>query len=744
MRLRRDDPEQFHCLVKMHLSFLLDMNTDDCDCSFLFAEAATSSSSSHRSEKHRRFFVGGGGGAGLGIGGGTPSKKGIMEGAPLTMEGVCQVFQLAEYLGRHMDVEGLFRKHGNLKKQQVLKERLNRGVRMNLDDGEFSVHECASVLKNFLAELPEPLLTDAYYKAHCQVALAVMRAAKSECAGSTNKKTLQALQLLLLLVPDANYRLLKDVLLLLHQISLREDRNKMSAANLGTIFATHLVCPRKLSAETIQCNHQMYAAGVAFMIQEAPKIFESLPNQLVEDVRAFRDRQKRVAAASSAALSSALSSTSARKNPRRKISATFASSTAATTSSSSSASGFHSPVVNTIFSFVDRARTSQLASEDTTETALAELYAQVQAMPESAQKRRLVNKLNEANGCGTPRLRTDGGGCGGIRGWITNTPIARSGSKAKKKAAAAVSEQKKMIVGRAAGSYSIRQDPSGDPQGLVGERDSFRRRSDQHLQTRKILDEEAATSTMLPPPPATDVRPGPATRRRPPLPPPRVSSLKPKCASPLEASKMAQMGSDEAEEEVMETKSVAEVATSSSLSTSKQPRVLHPDRQAVVVSSDAAKKLDFDGVQDDDDNDVEGAGVAGSADGSGTKDKPSSTSTLAIRDQGEKILRGEVELSDSLQLCLDGEELSSSLSDEENLENSGHHSSGHSSSPASTNSPGGVGAGGLTTDENDDSDNRKRSLRNSRKRSLTEVNMKNPLDRGRVPLGERRCFETDL
>ena len=46
--------------------------------------------------------------------------------------------------------EGIFRKHGNLKKQQVLKQRLNRGTPITLDDGEFSVHECAAVLKGFL------------------------------------------------------------------------------------------------------------------------------------------------------------------------------------------------------------------------------------------------------------------------------------------------------------------------------------------------------------------------------------------------------------------------------------------------------------------------------------------------------------------------------------------------------------------------------------------------------------------
>ena len=59
--------------------------------------------------------------------------------------------------------------------QQVLKERLNRGVPMDLDQGEFSVHECASVLKSFLSELPEPLLTDRFFHAHCQVANKIIK-----------------------------------------------------------------------------------------------------------------------------------------------------------------------------------------------------------------------------------------------------------------------------------------------------------------------------------------------------------------------------------------------------------------------------------------------------------------------------------------------------------------------------------------------------------------------------------------
>ena len=38
-------------------------------------------------------------------------------------------------------VEGIFHKHKNLKKQHTLKERLNKEITVNLDSGEFTVHE---------------------------------------------------------------------------------------------------------------------------------------------------------------------------------------------------------------------------------------------------------------------------------------------------------------------------------------------------------------------------------------------------------------------------------------------------------------------------------------------------------------------------------------------------------------------------------------------------------------------------
>ncbi len=124
-RLRALEPDVFHSMVKMHLSFLLDLNVDDCDCSFLMDPTASSSSStttasaSSKEDKEstslaRRIFTpkrharGGGASSSSAAGSFAPSSSscssGVMDGAALTMEGVCQAYQLVEYLGREHNI----------------------------------------------------------------------------------------------------------------------------------------------------------------------------------------------------------------------------------------------------------------------------------------------------------------------------------------------------------------------------------------------------------------------------------------------------------------------------------------------------------------------------------------------------------------------------------------------------------------------------------------------------------------
>uniref|UniRef100_A0A0K2SYK5 Putative LOC100114766 [Nasonia vitripennis] n=1 Tax=Lepeophtheirus salmonis TaxID=72036 RepID=A0A0K2SYK5_LEPSM len=354
LRMRREEAEQFHSLVKMHLSFLLHLNTDDCDCSFVLSSASTVPLQDFARKKS----------SGAGLFSTTPKRlrRGVMDGLPLTMEGVCQIYQLILYLSSkdRITTEGIFRKHGSLKKAQSLRERLNKGLSMDLDDNEFSVHEVASVFKGFLADLPEPLLTDSYYGAHVQVT-----------SLEDDVKKVQCLQLLFLLIPEPNYRLLKDTLSFLHKVSLHEDRNKMSSSNLGTVFSTHVLCPRKLSAEALKSNHVLLTKSVSFMIEKAPQLFE-IPSQLMTDIKMYWNQRK----------CNASIPTIVHQSPPG------------------------SPVVNTVFTFVDRQATKEVSKDSSTDTALAALYAHVQTLPESAQKKKLIQRLNEANGCGTPGRNT--------------------------------------------------------------------------------------------------------------------------------------------------------------------------------------------------------------------------------------------------------------------------------------------------------------------------------------------------
>lgn len=68
-----------------------------------------------------------------------------------------------------LHVEGLFRVPGNSIRQQALREMLNNGADIDLETGDYHPNDVATVLKVFLGELPEPLLTQRHFHAHLKV-----------------------------------------------------------------------------------------------------------------------------------------------------------------------------------------------------------------------------------------------------------------------------------------------------------------------------------------------------------------------------------------------------------------------------------------------------------------------------------------------------------------------------------------------------------------------------------------------
>lgn len=59
---------------------------------------------------------------------------------------------------------------------------------------------------------------------------------------------------------------------------------------------------------------------------------------------------------------------------------------------------FFPGAAHTVFTFVDNELTAKENEENVTDSALAQLYAHIQGLPDSSRKRKLVKQFNKQNG----------------------------------------------------------------------------------------------------------------------------------------------------------------------------------------------------------------------------------------------------------------------------------------------------------------------------------------------------------
>ncbi|KAH0504482.1 Rho GTPase-activating protein 19 [Microtus ochrogaster] len=177
---------------------------------------------------------------------------------------------------KDLRVEGLFRVPGNSVRQQLLRDALNNGTDIDLDSGEFHSNDVATLLKMFLGELPEPLLTHKHFHVHLKIADLMQFDDKGNKTNVPDKeRQIEALQLLFLILPPANRNLLKLLLDLLYQTAKKQDKNKMSAYNLALMFAPHVLWPKNVTANDLQENITKLNTGMAFMIKHSQKLFKA-------------------------------------------------------------------------------------------------------------------------------------------------------------------------------------------------------------------------------------------------------------------------------------------------------------------------------------------------------------------------------------------------------------------------------------------------------------------------------------
>lgn len=106
---------------------------------------------------------------------------------------------------------------------------------------------------------------------------------------------------------------------------------------------------------------------VSFMITKGSLIFD-IPSKLATDIRAYFVEQKRKQTMS----------------PDQILDESVTSDSTA----------------NTVYTFIDREKTAQAHDSNSTDTALAQLYAHIQSLPESSKKRKLIKQFNKENGQG--------------------------------------------------------------------------------------------------------------------------------------------------------------------------------------------------------------------------------------------------------------------------------------------------------------------------------------------------------
>ncbi|XP_015255095.1 PREDICTED: rho GTPase-activating protein 28-like [Cyprinodon variegatus] len=131
-----------------------------------------------------------------------------------------------------LQTEGILRVPGSAAKLKYLRRELDRCWSI-FDWSEVRPVDASGLLKLFIRELPTPLLTNAHLSTFCSL-LAV----------SSEVHQVQALQLLLLLLPEAHRNTLKALLVFLGKVVSHQDHNRMSLWNVSMVMAPNIFTRR--------------------------------------------------------------------------------------------------------------------------------------------------------------------------------------------------------------------------------------------------------------------------------------------------------------------------------------------------------------------------------------------------------------------------------------------------------------------------------------------------------------------
>ncbi|XP_042587852.1 rho GTPase-activating protein 6-like [Cyprinus carpio] len=196
----------------------------------------------------------------------------IYRQVPRVLDSCCQ--HLQKY---GLQTVGIFRVGSSKKRVRQLREAFDRGADVVLDQRN-SVHDVAALLKEFLRDMPDPLLTRELYSAFIS------------CASLNKTDQHTVTQLLICLLPACNSDTLQCLLHFLSDVANHaEDShdadgnevigNKMTSLNLATIFGPNLLHKQKSSEKefSVESSARMEdSAAIISVVQHMIDTHQSL------------------------------------------------------------------------------------------------------------------------------------------------------------------------------------------------------------------------------------------------------------------------------------------------------------------------------------------------------------------------------------------------------------------------------------------------------------------------------------
>jgi len=188
---------------------------------------------------------------------GVNSDLGMSQGTvkiPIFIEKIIRALRTKD-----LTIEGIFRKNGNIRRLKALTESLDQNPE-NINFDEDNSIQLAALLKKFLRELPEPLLTFKLHKIFIQ----------SQKQNDENKR-FKIIQSACTLLPKCNRDLLEVLLIFLKEVASYSSQNKMDIDNLATIIAP-TICYSK-SKDPIKDDSFLAIEALKMMMLNQDKIW---------------------------------------------------------------------------------------------------------------------------------------------------------------------------------------------------------------------------------------------------------------------------------------------------------------------------------------------------------------------------------------------------------------------------------------------------------------------------------------